>query len=153
MIKQQRTVGSVLKVKLENGKFTYAQILKPVLVFFDFIVETELEDLNQLLNAKVLFYASVYDDVITKGRWRKVGKIPIRDEFLTVPLQFIQDAIDPKNFRLYDPNSGEIVKARKSECEGLERAAVWEAYHIEERTLDHYARRKNIWVESMRIKG
>jgi len=35
---------------------------------------------------------------------------------------------------------------------GLERAAVWGPSHVEDRLRDHYAGRKNKWVESLRIK-
>jgi hypothetical protein len=65
---------------------------------------------------------------------------------------FIQDELEPNKFELYDPNTGDIKPAKKVDCIGLERAAVWEAGHVEERIVDHFAGRTNKWVEDMRIK-
>ena len=36
------------------------------------------------------------------------------------------------------------------ECVGLERAAVWEPEHVEDRLRDHFAGRSNRWVESLK---
>ena len=108
-----------------------------------------------------------FDEVtITKvGRMRESSPKPPRyyhveikmaetevDEELRLPLQFIQDELNPKNYQLYDPNTGQISKASKEECIGLERAAVWEAEHVEDRLRDFYSGVQNKWVEQLKIK-
>ena len=79
-----------------------------------------------------------------------VGNGPLENELRTPPPRFIQDALRPDQFRIYE--NGKIRSATKEECLGLEREAVWDPEHVEERIRDHYAGRKNRWVESLRIK-
>lgn len=65
-------------------------------------------------------------------------------------MQFILDALDQDSFELYNPNTGEILPAIKEEIKGLERAAVWEASHIEDRIRDHYNGESCIWLKEDR---
>jgi len=48
--------------------------------------------------------------------------------------------------------AGHIRQASRAECEGLERCAVWEPEHVEDRLRDHFAGKPNVWVESLRLK-
>jgi len=143
MKRQQRTIGAIIKIDLGKGFYSYGQILKEDIVFFDIYAQNDLVDLSILLKTPVLFYLGVYNDVITSGRWVKVGKLSIKEEFEIVPLKFIQDSLKPDQFEIYDPNSGEIRKSTKAECKGLECAAVWEAEEVEERLRDHFSGRPN----------
>jgi hypothetical protein len=140
MIKKQRiTIGAILQINIENDYYTYAQILgKSAYAFFDYKTKEPLKDLYILLDKPVLFITNVYDDVVTKGHWLKVGKIELRSDLLEIPMQFIQDAQHPDRFEFYNPNTGDITPATKQEIKGLERAAVWEASHIQDRIRDHY---------------
>jgi hypothetical protein len=152
MVRQQRTPGAILEIELGNGHFSYAQILKTGLVFFDFYSTERVFDLNMLNKRRPLFFLSVYRDVITQGRWKKIGKLPIKEEYGLVPMEFIQDIHDPSKFRLYNPNTGKMLPATRAQCEGLECAAVWEAEHVESRIIDHYNGAPNIWVDLLKIK-
>jgi hypothetical protein len=144
MVRQRLTKGSILEIKVENGKYCYAQILeKSGFAFFDYHSENKLKDFSVLENAPILFIISVYNDVVTKGHWLIVGKIPIRHDLMLEPMKFIQDALNLSKFQLYNPNTGEISPATKDECKGLECASVWEAFSVEERLNDHYAGRLN----------
>ena len=67
-------------------------------------------------------------------------------------MQFIQDALNPIMFSLYNPNTGEITDTTKDKVLGLEAAAVWEAEHVESRVKDYYNATTNIWVEQLKIK-
>lgn len=149
MKRQIITPGSILEIHIEKEYYVYAQILLNGLgyAFFDFKSKVRLMDLNTLLNCKVLFILMVYDDVITKGVWLKVGKLPIREELLIQPMKFIQDALNPDKFQLYNPNTGEISSATKKDCKGLERASVWEANHVEDRIRDHYLGVPCAWLK------
>ena len=153
MAKQRITEGAVLEINIGGEYFVYAQILSKGLgyVFFDFKSNEKLKDLNILLNSNVLFILMVYNDIINNGVWTKVGKLPIRFDLLIQPMKFIQDPMEPKRFEIYNPNSGKIYKALREECEGLERAAVWEASHVEERIRDYYLGVANFWVDQLKI--
>ncbi len=150
--KQRRVKGSILEIKLGNGKYCYAQDLDVDIMFIDICLDTPLEQLDILTSKEPLFFVGVYNDVITQGRWNKVGKLPIKSEYQIVPMKFIQDALDPNSFELYNPNTGEITKSTRGECEGLERAAVWEGSHVEDRLKDHFDGISNVWVEQLKIK-
>ncbi|TQF67821.1 hypothetical protein [Pseudoalteromonas luteoviolacea] len=151
MKRQRRTVGSILQVQLAESVFCYAQILDKQFVFFDYKSNKELLDseLDCLEKAAPLFYLSVYKDVVTKSRWLIKGKLALRQEFHSVPMQFIQDG---ELFELYNPNTGEITPATYEECKCLEYAATWEASHVEDRLRDHFNGVSNKWVESLKPK-
>lgn len=150
-MRQQRTIGAIVKVPLEDGFHTYARTLSDAaFAFYDSRTKEDITDLNEIISRPVLFIIGVYNSAVTKGRWLKLGKVPLESKFDTLPLQFIQDALDPTRFKIYD--NGIIRNATREECVGLERTAVWEAEHVEERLNDHYAGRTNRWVESLRMK-
>lgn len=150
--KQTRTLGSIVKIDLPDSTFILAQILDDGLAFFDYKSDHLPSNLDFLIDTPILFILSVYNDAITQGRWLKVGKLPIRQDLQTQPLKFIQDALQPEKFELYNPNDGSIVSATKEQCKGLEAAAVWEAEHVESRIIDYYNKVPNIWVEQLKIR-
>jgi hypothetical protein len=86
---------------------------------------------------------------IKKGLWPIVGHVPSEDQ-LKAPPRFIQDALNKDRFEIYE--DGKIRPSTRGECSSLECTAVWDPEHIEDRLRDHYAGRKNKWVESMKIK-
>ena len=148
MAKQRITPGSILEININDEYYTYAQILgKASYVFFDYKTEKQLTHYEILLEKPILFITSVYNDVISEGRWLKVGKIDIRKDLEIIPMQFIQDALNPESFEFYDPNTGEIFPATKNQVKGLERAAVWEATHIEDRIKAHYDGIPCVWLQ------
>lgn len=147
MRSQKRTVGDVVKVSLGDGTHTYARVLPEAsLAFYDFRGTEELE-IERIVGLPVLFYAAVMHHAIKKGRWPIVGHVPM-DGRLNPPPSFIQDALNENSFSIYE--GGRIRPATRQECIGLERAAVWEPDHVEERLRDHYAGRKNKMVEEDR---
>lgn len=154
MAKQRITTGAILEINIEGQYYVYAQILQngDGIAFFDYKTEEKLEDLTILLSVRILFILSVYNDIITQGKWIKVGKLHIRKELEVLPMKFIQDHFNPQNFEHYNPNTGEITKATREDCEGLERAAVWDANHVEDRIRDYYWGVPNVWVEQLKIK-
>lgn len=149
MSKRQRiTVGSIVEIYIEKEYYTYAQILgKAGYAFFDYKSKDKLNDYSILLDMPILFITSVYNDVITKGHWLKVGNLEIRKDLQEQPLQFIQDAINLDKFEFYDPNTGETTPATKEQIKGLERASVWEANHIEDRIRDYYNGVTCVWLK------
>ncbi|WP_034539127.1 MULTISPECIES: Imm26 family immunity protein [unclassified Bacteroides] len=150
MKRQKETVGSILEINIENKYFTYAQILNGVCVFFDYRSKEHLKDFTILENAPILFFLCVYKQVITQGDWLKVGKMPIREDCKVIPNQFIQDHFNPDNIEMYITETGEIVPSTREECMGLERCAVWDSNHVEDRIRDHYLGVPCVWEEPMK---
>lgn len=151
MKRQQITVGSFFTIKLPCDKYGYGRILNNAnYAFYDLFTSTEETDINNIVNSKVLFIVAVYNDAINSGRWPKISKQPLEDNLKILPMKFIQNILNPTQFELYDPNTGETKKAKKEDCIGLEVAAVWEAYNVEERLCDHIAGKPNQWIEKSR---
>ncbi len=153
MKRQKVTIGAILEINIEDQYYTYAQILeKGNCAFFDFRTHEKIDDFSVLEKSSILFIVAIYKDIITQGHWIKVGKLPIRKSLEILPMKFIQDTLQPNIFEFYNPNTGEITPAKKKEIVNLERAAVWEASHVEERIRDHYNGVPNIWVEQLKAK-
>ena len=147
--RQKRTIGSILKIPVDNY-YIHAQILEEVdMVYFDTKGKENLS-LHDITESPILFRVSTNDDAILNGKWKKIGKAEVKGELAKPVKKFIQDALNPDKFKIYF--NGEIRPATKKECERLDRAAVWAVNHIEDRIKDHYNNKPNIWVEQMSIK-
>lgn len=153
MANQRITVGSIIEIPIEGKYFVYAQILgKAGYAFFDFKTIEKLKDITYLRSAKILFVLGVYDDVITQGLWKKVGKLEVRKDLEVQPMQYIYHKGENPEYEIYNPNTGEIRRSTKEQVKGLECAAVWEANHVEDRIRDHYLGVPCIWMEGMSVK-
>jgi hypothetical protein len=106
--------------------------------------------IDGIVQLPIAFFAAVRDSAVKDGRWPIVGHVPL-DGTLVPPPKFIQDPLKPNSFSIYE-NNGTIISATRSQCAGLERAAVWEPEHVEDRLRDHFAGRVNKWVELMKMK-
>ncbi len=149
--KQQRTIGAFVKIPLDSERHSCARILRGAdFAFYDLLSCEQAKDLNYIASRPILFIIAVYNHAVTSGRWRKIGKLPLEPNLERVPLKFIQDPFDSTKFSLYD--NGIIRVSTREECEGLERSAVWEPEHVEERLRDHFAGRPNKIVERLKIK-
>ncbi len=147
--RQRRTVGSIVSIPIENYR-VHAQILADTdMVFFDTKHLTD-ESLTEYESFEVLFRLPVNSNAILDGRWVKVGKENIKDEFSKPVPRFIQDALNPEKFEIYI--GGNIHPSTKNECKNLDRCAVWAVNHVEDRIRDHYNGVSNVWVEKMRLK-
>jgi len=143
--RQKRTIGAIVKVPLEKGFHTYARILKYDFAFYDFRTKEEISDLQKIVSSPILFITAVNDYSVTRGLWLKVGNLPLEERLLVTPPQFVQDPIHPDHFFLVE--NGVRRPATKEECKGLERSAVWTPEGIQRRLNDHYAGRKNYYIE------
>jgi len=148
--RQQRTVGAIVKVPLEDGYHTYARILADTFAFYDARTKTNITDLKEIISKPILFITAVYDYAINQGLWLKIGKIPLEEKLMVEPEFFIQDSIKPDQFSILESDGITIRSASRDECIGLERATVWTPESIAERINDYYAERPNFWVESMK---
>ena len=152
MKRQKRIVGLIFKISLSDNSHSYGIYLgKASVAIFKIKTENNLST-SDILKEDVLFIVAVYDSAITSGRWEKVKTVPLDDRFKTLPLAFIQDSFDLESFEIYNPNTGEIIKSSRKDCLGLERAAVWEARHVEDRIRDYFSGKENVWTKQLQVK-
>jgi Immunity protein 26 len=148
---RKRIAGDIIRVDLGDGFHTYARVLEEALfAFYDARVADELA-IDRIIALPILFKITVMDKAVTNGRWAVVGNTPLDDALLDLPPFFMQDILRKDPFSIYE-KGGTIRPATKEECLGLERAAAWDATHVEDRLRDYYAKRKNKWLESLKIK-
>ena len=121
-------------------------------MFFDG-VQTSEPLVVAVAQMPVLFRLWVMDYAITTGVWPVVGYQQLSAENAEEPFFYKQDAISGRLFLYHSSfaDTGYERPASLSECQGLERAAVWDPDHVVDRLRDHLAGRPNKWVESMRI--
>ena len=149
--KKSPVIGSIIEICIDNKYYTYAQKLgnnAGSLVFFDYYDTSRIEDSRIFNTLKKLFIITIYDSAFKRSNWKVFNKIEIRKEFDKLPLEFIYDKIADQ-YKIYDPNTGEIRKSNREEIIGLEKCAVWPWYCIEDRIRDHYEGKVCIWVKSM----
>jgi hypothetical protein len=150
MKRQRRTLGAIVQIPIGDGRNCYAQTLEePEFAFFD-LCARGTPDLNAIPLRRVLFRVWVMNHAVTSGRWLKLGVAAISEDLTRPVSRFIQDALNPSQFEIV--LGGERRPATPEECVGIERAAVWEPEHVEDRLRDHYDGRPNKWVESLRLR-
>jgi len=149
-MRQRRKVGDVYQINLGDRTHCYAMALGEArFAFFD-LRTTRKVDVSDICQRQILFKIAVMNYAVTRGRWKRVGHKPLSDAEARPPASFIRDLLCPGRYRIYE--DGKMREATRKECEGLEAAAVWEPEQVEDRLRDHYARRPNKWVESLRLK-
>jgi hypothetical protein len=148
---QRRIVGAVLRVPIGEGIQCLALTL-PEADFAFFGPAALVDDASaNLFSHPVLFRVAVHKSAWSTGRWSRVARVEVPQDLLAPLPKFIQDPLNASKFELYV--GGEIRPAIRAECEGLERAAVWEPEHVEQRLRDHLAGVPNVWVEQLSIQN
>ena len=142
--------GDIVQIELEDGRHVYGQVLvHPYLAVYDYPT-TDDADPTDVVSRPILFIVAVYDRALNGRTWPTVGKAP-DGASITVPDFFTQDMFNPQSCKIIDVG-GTMRSVPPEECEGLERAAVWEAVHVQERIRDHYAGRPNVYLKSMALR-
>ncbi len=144
--------GVLLRVDLDGVWHTYARMLarRPKYAFYDCRVSAPVDDVLAIVKRPVLFVLAV-NDRTSRGHWPKVGQVPLEMAPVPIPNQFMQDIITGGACQIVD-DAVNIRPAAPEECVGLERAAVWDPAHVEERLRDHYAGRPNAHLAYMQVK-
>ena len=133
-----------MEIDLADGHYAYGRILADVeFGFYDLYTAERVKHLDQIITRPFLFIVAVNNHAVNSGRWVNIGKRPLPAALQQLPLKFIQDPLAPDRFQLYDPLTGSIIPALKKQCAGLERCAVWDPSHVEERLRDYHAGRPN----------
>jgi len=152
----RRREGDVVSIPLGDGMRGYARVLagQTLVAFYDLAQrEDEDVDVDQIAQAEEAFRICV-DDMPFRGRWTRVGSIPLTDaERDAVQRFFKQDPLTGELTIYWErPATGEWgeMPATLADIAGLECAAVWSAEHAEERLLDHLAGRPSRWVDDLK---
>ena len=151
--KQKRKAGDVVSIPLTSGRYAFGQVLdEPLIAFFDYEAEQPdpPEILQQLSHQAVAFAVWVMNHAVKSGRWMVIGSMKTPSALDDKPRFFEQDAISGSLSITTDGSTA--IPATKKQCAHLERAAVWDPSHIEDRLEDHFKSRPNKWVESLRLR-
>jgi len=151
MKRQRRREGDIVAIDLGDDTLAFGRVLEePLLAFYDLrMPTTETPDLQEIVTRPILWRLWVMNHAVTRGRWKVLGSIPLEEPLKREPTFFKQDPISGA-VTLY--RSQTEYPSSAEECEQLERAAVWEPEHVEDRLRDHFDGRPNKWVESLRVK-
>lgn len=143
--------GGVLRVPVMEGRSACAVMLgvRPYVAFFSDEQEDRLTDAG-IPEGDPLFVVAVHNKAYSRDRWGSVLRRVAPDALPEIPHFFRQNVLNPEDCQITDAIGG-VRKATPEECVGLERSAVWDAEHIEQRISDLYAGRPNPFVESMKV--
>tara|TARA_R110002073_G_scaffold34432_1_gene102173 strand:+ start:1043 stop:1498 length:456 start_codon:yes stop_codon:yes gene_type:complete len=147
--KIERHVGDIVKVRLEDGDFCFGRILEEPLVAFYDLKTVRISSVEEIVKRPILFKIWVMNHAINSGAWEVIGHHELEDD-LKEPVRFFKQDPISKGVCLYI--NSEEVPATREQCEGLDRAAVWNPEHVEDRLRDHYLGVPNQWVESLKLK-
>ena len=147
--KIKRKVGDVLAIKLEDGSFSFGRVLEePLIAFYDCKSVDKLS-LEEIVSKPIIFKVWVMNSAVESGRWEVLGNEPLDQGLEEIPKFFKQSPLN-KKFSIY--YQGVETPSTKEECQELERAAVWDPEHVEDRLRDHYEGVPNQWVESLKAQ-
>jgi hypothetical protein len=150
MARQRWEPGTVIRKTLDDGTTYYGRLLEfPWAAFYDLRTDEPLDELERIVSHSVAFTVAAHKDLIAKGQWEPIGKLPLEDSLRPPAEQVMIDVLDPDHVQIIDAE-GNIRDATAEEAEGLEPAAVWEPEHIVDRLDDHFAGVPNRWLEGMR---
>lgn len=147
--KIKRNIGDVLIIDLGDGEFSFARVLnEPIIGFYD-IKYGEIPSIENIIKSKIIFKICVMNSAVTSGRWKVIGNEKLDSDLQQVVPFFREDALTKALF-IY--KNDKEYPASKSDCESLERAAVWNPEHVEDRLRDYFNGVPNKWVELLKLK-
>lgn len=148
----ERKVGDVLRIPLTDGDHAYGfELAHRVVVVVDFKGSAELAP-EVVVRTAPLFKVMVMDSAVEAGRWPVVGHVELSKEWLQPVKYFRQDSEHWERLFIH-LSDGTETPTDVAGIEGLEAAALWEPGHVEDRIMDHYAGRENLWMKSIAHKS
>lgn len=142
--------GTFVRIPLADGSFGYGRVLpNPYIAFYDFRTTEPSSELDVIESKPVLFTQAVR--LFDYDRWANLGKRKLEGEVAKPVERFMQDLADFRQCTIYD-SGGMSRDATPEECVGLERAAVWDPHHIEQRLLDQFSGRPNLFEVQARVR-
>ena len=142
--------GAFLRIPLADGTFAYGRHLEaPYTAFYHYRAPDPSTDLDTIESKPVLFRLAVR--TLTMKGWERIGSRELRGELAEPVVAFHQEIGDFRKCIIFDTIGNERA-ATPEECVGLERDAVWEARHIEQRLLDTFEGRPNETEQRLRVR-
>ncbi|MGI5241940.1 immunity 26/phosphotriesterase HocA family protein [Dactylosporangium sp. CA-139066] len=141
--------GTFVRIPLSDGSFGYGRVLEhPYMAFYDLRTAEPSSDLDAVEARPILFRQAVR----RRGdAWPVIGRRDLTGAAAEPVVQFTQDRADWRKCTIFD-TAGLERAATPQECVGLERAAVWDMPHIEERLLDTFEGRPNGYEVRARVR-
>ena len=150
---RKKVAGDVIKIILDDRAHAYGHVSEHgQVIFYGLFTDRELA-IDEIIVLPIAFRVWVYDSALKGEKWQKLGHKPLPQALLEEPDAFKQDPVSGRlsiYHRRY-ANTDYERPASLSECRVLERAAVWEAEHVEDRLRDHFAGVENVWLKQMEI--
>lgn len=152
MPKQRHTEGAIVSIPLKDGVFGFALLLEdPNIKVYNYFSKYESE-IEAIIKNNFLFEAAIYNSIILDAEWQKIGKKQLTSEEKILKKKFIQDILNPNEFRIYDPTSGTISDSKKEECIGMDCEIVFDRETIEKILWEFYTTGISItWKEQNKM--
>jgi hypothetical protein len=131
------THGNYVEIPISNNRYCYGVVtITGNLAVMDYcdsnhLTPTEISELSVLFEVGVMKYG------IGKNGWALAGKVELNEKFSKYPMFSKKDPINGK-LSIVDHTFMNEIPATEAECNLLEKAAVWDPCHIEERLNEHY---------------
>ncbi|GAB3381570.1 hypothetical protein GCM10027317_27370 [Massilia agri] len=137
--KQRILIGGLVELDLGEGNFAYGRIVsKSELAFYDGLVNGPASSYEAIYTQPIAFIVSVMNSAVRSRRWKIVDQRLLKPELARERQYFMQDILTGQ-YSIYYSVTGEIHPSCKEMCMNLERAAVWDAQHMEARLRKHFA--------------
>ncbi|UWP97182.1 immunity 26/phosphotriesterase HocA family protein (plasmid) [Aliiroseovarius crassostreae] len=158
MAKLRAKPGEVYEIPLSGGSFGYVKCLPyGEYAFLNYQSAQKLENVEVLKSAETLFRIWVMNYAFNKNSsWKRIGVLELNEDEKRGSDFFKQDQLSGR-LTIYreaqdNPAGYEERPATLEECRGLERAAVWNPEHVEDRLSDYFSGIENKWVKSLALK-
>jgi Immunity protein 26 len=141
--------GAFIRIPLADRSYGYGRLLEfPYAAFYDLRTIDQISDLDEISAKPIIFILAVHKSIIET--WEIIGQRPLEESMGQSFERFMQSPSDRSDCKIVD-RAGNERPASPADCVGLERVAVWEPNHIEDRLLDTFMNRPNKWAESMKV--
>lgn len=149
MYEQRPKPGTFLRIPLADGSLGYGRVLEPPYsAFYNYRTTGPDSDLDRIASKPILFKITARH--LALKSWEAIGWREL-EQHMTQPVVFFhQDVGDFRRCTIWD-SAGNKRAAKPQDCIGLERAAVWEQQHVEERLLDIFMGRPNVTEEHLKV--
>ncbi|GAA5006624.1 hypothetical protein GCM10023206_12330 [Acinetobacter puyangensis] len=147
-------VGDIFGIDLGDSKYCYCIVLdSPLVGFYDLQVNDLKQDVKFITSHKILFKVWLMKYAFKSEKWHFIGNIELSEELNKRVYFFKQDQFDYSISIYYSEGNESIeIPATYDDVKGLERAAVWDPEHVEDRLRDHFNGVPNVWVEQLKPK-
>ena len=148
----------MVRIPLGEGVVGWGRQLRGGSVRVEFYdrFDAEQVDGREVVDSEVAFTVAVMDRAFRPtSNWTLLDVVPLsQQEEAEVYRSFKQEPLGGALSIYWEKPDGSWGedKATRAECVGLERSAVWDPEHVEDRLRDHRAGRPNKWAETLAMK-